>query len=37
MRLHAPVADITAKDVAPGGPLEHVVPGMRRKAGTGAA
>jgi hypothetical protein len=31
MRLHPPVADITAKDVVPGGPLEHIVPGVRRK------
>jgi hypothetical protein len=35
MRLHPPVADIAAADVAPGGPLEHVVPGVRRKAMTG--
>lgn len=31
MRLHAPVADITAADVAAGGPLEHVVAGGRRR------
>jgi hypothetical protein len=32
MRLEAPVADITAADVAPGGPLEHIVPpGARRQ------
>ena len=35
MRLHPPVADIAAADVAPGGPLEHVVPGLRRKAMSG--
>lgn len=35
MRLHPPVADIAAADVAAGGPLEHVVPGVRRKAMTG--
>jgi hypothetical protein len=35
MRLHPPVADLAAADVAPGGPLEHVVPGVRRKALTG--
>jgi AhpD family alkylhydroperoxidase len=35
MRLHPPVADIAAADVAPGGPLEHVVPAARRKAMTG--
>jgi hypothetical protein len=32
MRLHPPVADIAAADVAAGGPLEHVVPGVRRRA-----
>lgn len=31
MRLDAPVADIAASDVAAGGPLEHVVPGGRRR------
>jgi len=35
MRLHPPVADIAATDVAPGGPLEHVVPGVRRRAMSG--
>jgi hypothetical protein len=35
MRLHPPVADLAAADVAPGGPLEHVVPGARRKAMAG--
>jgi alkylhydroperoxidase/carboxymuconolactone decarboxylase family protein YurZ len=31
MRLEPPVSDITAADVAPGGPLEHIVPpGARR-------
>lgn len=30
MRLDPPVAEMTAADVAPGGPLEHIVPGMRR-------
>lgn len=35
MRLHPPAADIAAADVAPGGPLEHVVPGVRRRAMTG--
>lgn len=30
MRLHAPVDDLTATDVAAGGPLEHIVPGVRR-------
>jgi hypothetical protein len=30
MRLDPPVAEMTAADVAPGGPLEHVVPGARR-------
>jgi hypothetical protein len=32
MRLHPPVEELTAADVAPGGPREHVVPGVRRKA-----
>lgn len=32
MRLQPPVAAITAADVAPGGPLEHIVPGSRRRA-----
>lgn len=32
MRLDAPVVDITAADVAPGGPLEHIIPpGARRR------
>lgn len=31
MRLEAPFAGITASDVAPGGPLEHHVPGVRRR------
>jgi hypothetical protein len=31
MRLDAPVAGITASDVAPGGGLEHLVPGVKRK------
>jgi hypothetical protein len=31
MRLEAPIADIAATDVAAGGPLEHVVPGARRR------
>jgi hypothetical protein len=35
MRLHPPVADIAAADVAAGGPLEHVVPAVRRRAMTG--
>ena len=35
MRLHPPVADIAAADVAPGGPLEYVVPGVRRKSMSG--
>jgi hypothetical protein len=35
MRLHPPVADIAAADVAAGGPLEHVVPGVRRKVMSG--
>ena len=35
MGLHAPVEDLTAADVAAGGPLEHVVPGVRRKALSG--
>lgn len=30
MRLAPPVAEIRASDVAPGGPLEHIVPGVRR-------
>jgi len=32
MRLDAPVAGITASDVVPGGHLEHIVPGVRRRA-----
>ena len=35
MRLHPPAADLTAAEVAPGGPLENVVPAVRRKAVTG--
>jgi hypothetical protein len=35
MRLHPPVADIAAADVAAGGPLEHVVPGVRRRVMSG--
>jgi len=31
MRLEAPVAQITAADVASGGHLEHIVPGVRRR------
>lgn len=31
MRLDPPVADITAADVAPGGHLEHLVPGARHR------
>lgn len=31
MRLDAPVAEITAADVVPGGHLEHIVPGVRRR------
>jgi alkylhydroperoxidase/carboxymuconolactone decarboxylase family protein YurZ len=31
MRLDAPVAEITASEVAPGGHLEHMVPGVRRR------
>lgn len=31
MRLEAPVAGITAKDFVPGGALEHLVPGVRRR------
>jgi alkylhydroperoxidase/carboxymuconolactone decarboxylase family protein YurZ len=31
MRLDAPVAGITASDVTPGGRLEHMVPGVKRK------
>jgi len=31
MRLDAPVAQITAADVASGGHLEHIVPGVRRR------
>ena len=32
MRLEAPVVDITAADVAPDGPLEHIIPpGARRR------
>lgn len=31
MRLGAPVAEITAADVAPGAHLEHIVPGVRRR------
>jgi hypothetical protein len=32
MRLHPPVEELTAADVAPGGAREDVVPGVRRKA-----
>lgn len=35
MRLHPPVADIAAADVALGGPLEHIVPRSRRRAMSG--
>lgn len=31
MRLEAPMTGITAKDFVPGGALEHVVPGVRRR------
>ena len=31
MRLEAPVAEITAADVIPGGDLEHIVPGVKRR------
>ena len=31
MRLDAPVAEITASDVAAAGHLEHIVPGVRRR------
>jgi len=31
MRLDAPVAEITSSDVAEGGHLEHIVPGVRRR------
>jgi hypothetical protein len=33
MRLEAPVANITAADVVPGGPLEHIIPPGARKRG----
>lgn len=31
MRLHPPVAEMTAADVAPGGALEQALPGVRRR------
>lgn len=31
MRIHPPVEDLTAADVAPGGPREEVVPGVSRR------
>ena len=31
MRLEPPVAEITAADVVPGGRLEHIVPGVKRR------
>jgi len=31
MRLDAPVESVTASDVGPGGHLEHIVPGVRRR------
>jgi len=31
MRLEPPVSALAAADVAPGGPLEHIVPGVRRR------
>jgi hypothetical protein len=31
MRLEAPVANITAADVVPGGPIEHIIPGARKR------
>jgi alkylhydroperoxidase/carboxymuconolactone decarboxylase family protein YurZ len=31
MRLDAPVAEITADDCMPGGHLEHIVPGVKRR------
>lgn len=31
MRLAAPVEGLTSADVAPGGPHEHIVPGVRRR------
>ncbi|MGD9902736.1 MAG: carboxymuconolactone decarboxylase family protein [Vicinamibacterales bacterium] len=37
MRLAAPVAELTSADVAPDGPLEHLVPGVRRRVSPRAA
>ncbi|MBI2186473.1 MAG: carboxymuconolactone decarboxylase family protein [Acidobacteria bacterium] len=35
MRLESPVSGITAADVAPGGHLEHIVPGLRKRVAAG--
>lgn len=35
MRLEPPVSGITAADVAPGGRLEHIVPGIRKRVAKG--
>lgn len=37
MRLAAPVEGLTSADVVPDGPLEHVVPGVRRRVAPRAA
>lgn len=35
MRLESPVSQITAADVAPGGHLEHIIPGLRKRVAAG--
>jgi hypothetical protein len=37
MRLAAPAEGLTSADVAPDGPLEHIVPGVRRRVSPRAA
>jgi hypothetical protein len=37
MRLESPVSGITAADVAPGGRLEHIVPGRKKRVAAGTS